>query len=244
MRVALNSDFQDYYDHCFEAPHLTQAQVWERYAAGNMARADLFAYLERLGLRTPLHGSTYQVAARVLGNDPSRIRESRMKDMELVVYTDPYSHQQGRQDQDDLGRSAAMLSGPPGLRSHCGKCRWPGREPALSAHRSASVLAALYLGQRLALQRGRSEHRGAARGSALAASLLRWRRHCRCLPSTLFALGAAGGCTRWTSMPLPDWPGLGSSSIFRHRRSTTKLPAPWTGRWRWRPNPDGPAPRP
>jgi glutathione synthase/RimK-type ligase-like ATP-grasp enzyme len=93
MRIALTSDFRDYYDHWFEAPHHAHERLWERHARGGLARPALFAYMERLGLRTPIHGSTRQVAAQVLGDYPSAVRARLAKYLELVVYRDPFAHQ-------------------------------------------------------------------------------------------------------------------------------------------------------
>ena len=93
MRIALKSDFRDYYDHGFEAPHPTHTRLWERYARGGLGRPDLFAYLDGLGLRTPTHGSTRQVIKQALGDHAPGVRAGLMKYLELVVYTDPFAHQ-------------------------------------------------------------------------------------------------------------------------------------------------------
>ena len=92
MRIALKSDFRDYYDHGFEAPHPTHTWLWERYARGGLARPDRLAYLAGLGLRTPLHGSTRQLVERVLAEQPPGVRARLMPHLELVLSTDPLAH--------------------------------------------------------------------------------------------------------------------------------------------------------
>jgi hypothetical protein len=92
MRIALKSDFRDYYDHGFEAPHPTHTWLWERYARGGLARPDRLAYLAGLGLRTPLHGSTRQLVERVLAAQPPGVRARLMQHLELVLSTDPLAH--------------------------------------------------------------------------------------------------------------------------------------------------------
>ncbi len=92
MRIALKSDFRDYYDHGFEAPHPTHTWLWERYARGGLARPDRLAYLAGLGLRTPLHGSTRQLVERVLAEQPPGVRARLMQHLELVLSTDPLAH--------------------------------------------------------------------------------------------------------------------------------------------------------
>lgn len=93
MRIALKSDFRDYYDHWFEAPHPTHTRLWERYARGGPGRPDLFAYLDDFGLRTPTHGSTRRVVEQALADHTPGVRAGLMKCLELVVYTDPFAHQ-------------------------------------------------------------------------------------------------------------------------------------------------------
>lgn len=81
MKIALASDFRDYYDHRFELPHRPHDYLFERYAKGGMSKREQFALLDSILALTPMHGLVRDVAER-----------GRGKVLEVVVYLDEYAH--------------------------------------------------------------------------------------------------------------------------------------------------------
>jgi hypothetical protein len=92
MRIALDTDYWDYYDHWFEAPHRPHDIVWARHATGGLSRRDMFAYLASLGLRTPAHGSVRDLANKMLAGYAPDTARNLAETLELVVYTDEMAH--------------------------------------------------------------------------------------------------------------------------------------------------------
>ena len=58
MKIQLDSDFSDYYDHWFCGRHDVPDYVWQRNAEGGMVRRCQFSLLERVGWTVPMHGTT------------------------------------------------------------------------------------------------------------------------------------------------------------------------------------------
>lgn len=76
-KIALRSDFRDYYDHWFDREGL----VFHRHSQGGMSRGEMFEYLNIMGVPTPAYGSVFKLS-KVL-RDP---------DTPIVVYLDPTAH--------------------------------------------------------------------------------------------------------------------------------------------------------
>jgi hypothetical protein len=57
MRIALKSDFDDYYDHAFLTPrHQALDWTWERMSRDGVRRRHALWVLEQLGFAVPRHG--------------------------------------------------------------------------------------------------------------------------------------------------------------------------------------------
>ncbi len=63
-RVAIVSDFIDYYDHAF-CPRYEAEVVWDRRSRNDMSKADQFALLEKLGFKVPEHGKVSDVYTKL-----------------------------------------------------------------------------------------------------------------------------------------------------------------------------------
>lgn len=79
MRIRLDSDFHDYYDHWFAGSWQEADLVFERYTRSGPSRPELMDMLAGQGMFVPWHGR-----ARDL---PSRLREA-----EVVVHFDELAH--------------------------------------------------------------------------------------------------------------------------------------------------------
>lgn len=56
MKIALASDFRDYYDHRFELRHRPHDYLFERYAKGGMSKREQFALLDSILATAPKRG--------------------------------------------------------------------------------------------------------------------------------------------------------------------------------------------
>ncbi|MBW2031954.1 MAG: hypothetical protein JRJ31_23145 [Deltaproteobacteria bacterium] len=54
-KIAILSDFIDFYDHTFYPRGMADA-IWDRRSRSSMSKAEQFALLERLGFDVPEHG--------------------------------------------------------------------------------------------------------------------------------------------------------------------------------------------
>lgn len=85
MKVVLNSDFIDYYDHWFDRVYTPEVHLtFQRKSIGFTPRLELLDYMSsELGLTVPEFGTVREVASRV------RLFDSNIF---LVVYTDDMKH--------------------------------------------------------------------------------------------------------------------------------------------------------
>jgi hypothetical protein len=82
-KVAIISEFVDYYDHAFDSILFHHDIVWERSIRNGIKRRDIFKALDNVGLLTPLHGEVDKIVPLLLKDD---------NDKEVVIYTDEYAH--------------------------------------------------------------------------------------------------------------------------------------------------------
>ena len=86
MKIKLRSDFDDYYDGCFD----DEGIPFDRLAESGPYRREMYAFLEQAGYRVPRHGTVEEMAARIARewqemNVP--VSEQVVRQMtELVVY--------------------------------------------------------------------------------------------------------------------------------------------------------------
>jgi len=97
MRIALRSDFLDYYDHWFDRLEVAQ-MIFYRLSRTEESRREIFHRLEMLGLRTPPHGTVTQLVTwreeymYQLFSETVIARQALENLEDLVVYTDEYAH--------------------------------------------------------------------------------------------------------------------------------------------------------
>lgn len=81
-KIAIVSEFLDYYDHAFDSILFKPEIVWKRTVNNGIKRRDIFKTLDTVGLLTPLHGIVDKVV--------EALKEEKGK--ELIIYTDEYAH--------------------------------------------------------------------------------------------------------------------------------------------------------
>ena len=93
MKIAIDSDFWDFYDHAF-SPRYCADVTWERKTKTSMSKRDQFRLFEASGLKVPLHGTVSQVYERL--KKEYSLKDSHKTTFEnlfsLVVYLDEYAH--------------------------------------------------------------------------------------------------------------------------------------------------------
>lgn len=93
MALQLKTDFQDFYDHCFDK----KGPVFDRYSKNALTRADNLAFLTDKGYNVPSHGIARNLVPHLI-----KLRET--PDLHFVVYLDEYSHR----GEDKIRVSAEM----------------------------------------------------------------------------------------------------------------------------------------
>ncbi len=84
MQLMLRSDFRDYYDHQFDLI----GRPFPRFSRGGMNRRQMFAFLQRVGVNVPPHGTVHDLYTHM----EEREREYVQSTMDLVVYLDDTAH--------------------------------------------------------------------------------------------------------------------------------------------------------
>lgn len=93
-KVAINSDFIDFYDHAFY-PRAAADLVWDRRSRNDMSKADQFALLENLGFKVPEHGKVSDVYTKLREKFPgftSKVFNLYAETIRVVVYLDEFAH--------------------------------------------------------------------------------------------------------------------------------------------------------
>jgi len=93
-KVAINSDFIDFYDHAFY-PRAAADLVWDRRSRNQMSKADQFALLENLGFKVPEHGTVvdlYNLFREKFPEFGDELFELYTATINVVVYLDPFAH--------------------------------------------------------------------------------------------------------------------------------------------------------
>lgn len=95
MKIAIDSDFLDFYDYAFYSRYNADI-VWERRSRTAMSKREQFAFLEQQGLQTPDHGTVAEVYHKIRANYflPNGLFFDKFaKDIaSVVVYLDEYAH--------------------------------------------------------------------------------------------------------------------------------------------------------
>lgn len=95
FKVALQSDFRDFYDHQFcDVWKSEHDAVFRRFSYGGMARPAMLTYLEcYLGLPVPAHGVVCELVPRLTaGWEPGIRAQLASRVLDLVVYSDAHAH--------------------------------------------------------------------------------------------------------------------------------------------------------
>ena len=84
-KIAILSDFIDFYDHTFYPRGMADA-IWDRRSRNNMSKAEQFLLLEDLGLKVPEHGTVGEVYSKL------KDKFSYAEAIRVVVYLDEFAH--------------------------------------------------------------------------------------------------------------------------------------------------------
>ncbi|WP_144402114.1 hypothetical protein [Geoalkalibacter subterraneus] len=91
--LQLKSDFRDWYDCAFD---LQGQMVFERLSTAGMSRRQMFAFLQKLGLRTPRHGLVEDLVSALTHDceDWPKDLQRRFLDqaVDVVIYHDEQAH--------------------------------------------------------------------------------------------------------------------------------------------------------
>lgn len=93
-RIAIDSDFLDFYDHAFYSRYNADI-TWERRSRTGMSKRKQFLFLENQGLETPIHGTVVEVyrelrKGHLLAGDLFDKLARGL--LQVVVYLDEYAH--------------------------------------------------------------------------------------------------------------------------------------------------------
>lgn len=93
MKIRLQSDFRDYYDHMFCGSWETPEAVFERFSTGGLSRPDMLAALAAAGLRVPRHGRVRELVPQLRADwDDPEFAEQMAGILEVVVHVDERAH--------------------------------------------------------------------------------------------------------------------------------------------------------
>ena len=93
-RVAIVSDFIDFYDHAF-CPTYEAEVVWDRRSRNELSKAEQFALLEKLGFKVPEHGTVMEVYKQLRKKFLGFAEELfglYTETVNVVVYLDAFAH--------------------------------------------------------------------------------------------------------------------------------------------------------
>ena len=93
-RIAIDSDYLDFYDHAFYSPYNADI-VWERRCSRGMSKRKQFAFLEQQGLKTPNHGTVAEVYQKIRKDyflSKGLFHKSARNLAAVIVYLDEYAH--------------------------------------------------------------------------------------------------------------------------------------------------------
>jgi len=93
VKIAIDSDFWDFYDHAF-SPRYCADVLWERKTRTSMSKRDQFCLLEKLGFKLPIHGTITEVYERIRAEYEfdEHMFNKAAELFSLVVYLDEYAH--------------------------------------------------------------------------------------------------------------------------------------------------------
>lgn len=91
MKIRINSDFRDYYDHAFCGSYEKPDVTFERNSTGGISRSAMFAALESAGLLTPRHGLVRDLIPG-LRTGASNLPQAFVEDLQVVVHLDEQAH--------------------------------------------------------------------------------------------------------------------------------------------------------
>ena len=94
MKIALRSDFHDFYDHAFDVGNVDA--TLSRMSTGGLSRPEMLSHLEKY-CKVPLHGQVKTLKEKLLGKlaylGNSKLIDDYMRGcMDVVVYIDEHAH--------------------------------------------------------------------------------------------------------------------------------------------------------
>jgi len=95
MKIRLDTDYRDYYDHAFCGSWETPDAVFERQSTGGLARPEMLAALACAGLKVPRHGRVRDLVAEMKADwadEPSETQDQVSCLFEVVVHVDERAH--------------------------------------------------------------------------------------------------------------------------------------------------------
>lgn len=95
MKIRLDTDYRDYYDHAFCGSWETPDAVFERQSTGGLARPEMLAALACAGLKVPRHGRVRDLAAEMKADwadEPPETQDQVSRLFEVVVHADERAH--------------------------------------------------------------------------------------------------------------------------------------------------------
>lgn len=91
MKIKIQSDFRDCYDHAFCGSHETPDAIFQRQSRGGMNRQEMFSAFDRVGLMTPRHGLVRDLVP-ALQAEYSRSPKKLLDIVQVVVHLDEQAH--------------------------------------------------------------------------------------------------------------------------------------------------------
>jgi hypothetical protein len=92
MKVKLQSDFRDFYDHVFCGSWEQPNVIFSRMMTNGPARHQMFIELQKAGLTVPRHGTVHEMIEQYMTEWKRAGTESYAKIQSIVIYDDPHAH--------------------------------------------------------------------------------------------------------------------------------------------------------
>ena len=92
MKIALHSDFRDYYDHWFCGTWENPDIIFKRMTSSGFPRPAMLQYLQELGLTVPAYGRVVELVHDLKMNIDEDIREGMSSICSVVIHNDINAH--------------------------------------------------------------------------------------------------------------------------------------------------------
>lgn len=91
MKIKIESNFRDYYDHAFCGSYETPDAIFQRDSTGGMSRPAMMTTFQSVGIQTPRHGLVQDLVPALearYADYPAELRQM----MQVVVHVDEQAH--------------------------------------------------------------------------------------------------------------------------------------------------------